>query len=560
MTDPSVLFAAAQALYRAGRLTEARERCERLLAAAPGHGGALHLLGLIAFQDGARESAAALFSHAAAQALSAGDGDAALQCAVEALTAEEKPQTRHLFAAVAGALRFSQDDPVVRPLLTRALQEEWGPLAPLAAAAAGLVKARLASGGGLADDELLRAALVAAPVTDAALEAALTAARRELLEGNGDAAFAAALAQQCFLGGYVFAETKEEPAKLARLPAETALQLLTRACYRPLSEMAGTLTATNDAPAAVLKQQRDEPAEEKRLAAALPVLTPIGAADTEETPWPRWSGHGAAQTPLPFRAWLAERFATADLSTVPEKPDMLSAGCGTGQYALHLARAVALESVTAIDLSRVNLAYAVRKAAEADVAIRFGQGDILEVASLNQSFGLIECGGVLHQLTDPLTGWRALLAVLATGGVMRIAVHSATAQQAFAPVRELVARKGFAATPDGIRAARNWLKARRDDSLKPVLEAPEFFTMGGCRHLLFPGAEHPLALGEIAGFLRANGLSLIGLDVGAPVMAAYRARFPQDEAATDLDNWAALEQENPQIFAAMIQLWVQRRG
>ena len=249
------------------------------------------------------------------------------------------------------------------------------------------------------------------------------------------------------------------------------------------------------------------------------------------------------------------------LDDVPERPALLAAGCGTGEYTLHLARTLELESVTAIDLFRAALAYAARKAKEADIAIRFGQGDILEVAALGQKFGLIECGGVLHQLPDPLAGWSALLDVLEPGGVMRIAVHSATARAALTPPSgERLAREGFDATPPGIRAARHWLKAQHDEALKPILAAPEFFSMGGCRHLLFPGPEHPLTLAQIAAFLRQNGLTLIGLDVPAFLASAYRARFPGDAAATDLDNWAAFEQENPQSFAAMIQFWVQKRG
>ena len=91
-------------------------------------------------------------------------------------------------------------------------------------------------------------------------------------------------------------------------------------------------------------------------------------------------------------------------------------------------------------------------------------------------------------------------------------------------------------------------------------EAPAFFTLEGCRYLLFPGAEQPLALPDIAHFLREKDLRLIGLEVPQNVRAAYSARFPRDAAADDLDNWAAFEQENPQTFAAMIQFWVQRRG
>jgi SAM-dependent methyltransferase len=527
----------------------------------------LHRLGLAAYRLGQNQTAARHFAEAAALALARGDGDTALQCAVEALTAQETPETRRLFADIAGALRFRQDDPVLRPLLTRAIAEGWGPLAPLAAAAAGLVMARATAGARIEDDTLLHAALVAAPVTDAVLEAALTGARGALLERGGDVAFAVALAQQCFLNGYAWwqseAESTQATALRGRAEAGEALPdtaLATLACYVPLHRVAGAQTFTGgSAIAALLRQQRDEPAQEKRLAAALPVLTPVAATDEDETPWPRWHGHPAAQTPVMLRAWLESRFPGADLAGAPQQPALLAAGCGTGQYALHLARALMLESVTAIDLSRANLAYAARKAAEAGMTnIRFGLGDILEAAALERRFGLIECGGVLHQLADPFAGWTALLNLLEPGGLMRVAVHGSMARATLKPLQARLAQQGFDATDDGIRAARHWLMRQGDAAL--ALDAPAFFTLEGCRHLLFPGAEQPLALGDIARFLREKDLRLIGLEVPHALRAAYRDRFPRDAAATDLDNWAAFEQENPQTFAAMIQFWVQRRG
>ena len=573
MTDPSALFAAAQAHYRAGRQNEAGERCVRLLTDNPRHDGALHLMGLIAYQGGARENAAELFAQAAALALARGDADTALQRAVEALTAAETSQTRRLFADIATALRFSQDDPIVRALLTRAIAEEWGPLAPLAQAAAGLVRHALAQGADLENDALLRAALPAAPVTDAVLEDVLTAARRKLLAGDGNAAFAAALARQCFLNGYAFWQEAEETAQAdalrARIDAKRAAgdvvadaELAALACYMPLHELAGASKLTDSAAmAALLLQQQIEPTEEKRIAAALPVLTPLASADHDaDDLHPLWHGIPSAEATVALRDYLGGRFPAADLGDLPEKPDMLAAGCGTGQYALHLARSLTLGEVIAIDLGRATLAYAARKAGEAGMAIRFGQGDILQAAALGKSFGLIECGGVLHQLDDPMAGWVALVAVLAPGGVMRIAVHSAVAQQVFAPMRARIDRHGFTATPYGIRAARHWLKAQGDASLTPMLEAPVFFTQGGCRHLLFGNQEHPLTFREIAAFLADHELDLIGLDVAAPVLAAYHARFSRDVAATDLDNWAAFEQENPETFAAMIQFWVHKRG
>jgi SAM-dependent methyltransferase len=524
----------------------------------------LHRLGLAAYRLGQNETAARHFAQAAALALARGDGDTALQRAVEALTAQETSETRRLFADIAGTLHFAQDDPVLRPLLARAIAEEWGPLAPLAAAAAGLVKARAAAGGRIADDALLHAALAAAPVTDTGLEETLTQARRALLERGGDAAFAAALAQQCFLNGYAWWQTDDEGARVenlrARAEAGEALPdttLATLACHVPLHAVARLDThAAGHVLAALLRQQRDEPADEKRIAAALPVLTPVAATDQSETPWPRWHGHPAMEAPVTPRAWLENRFPHTDLDRVPEKPAMLAAGCGTGQYALHLARTLVLESVTAIDLSRANLAYAARKAADAGMNIRFGQGDILEAAALGRRFGLIECGGVLHQLADPFAGWTALLGLLEPDGLMRVAVHSRVARATLRPLQARLAQQGFDESNGGVRAARHRLM-QEDDAVR---EAPAFFTLEGCRHLLFPGAEQPLALPDIARFLREKDLRLIGLEVPQNVRAAYSARFPRDAAADDLDNWAAFEQENPQTFAAMIQFWVQRRG
>jgi len=522
----------------------------------------LHRLGLAAYRLGQNETAARHFAQAAALALARGDGDTALQRAVEALTAQETSETRRLFADIAGTLHFAQDDPVLRPLLARAIAEEWGPLAPLATAAAGLVRARAAAGGRIADDALLHAALAAAPVTDAGLEEALTQARRALLERGGDAAFAAALAQQCFLNGYAWWQTDDEGARVENLRAHveaggaTDTEVATLACYVPLHKVRGAEKFTGHVLAALLRQQRDEPADEKRIAAALPVLTPVAATDQSETPWPRWHGHPAMEAPVTPRAWLENRFPHTDLDRVPEKPAMLAAGCGTGQYALHLARALVLESVTAIDLSRANLAYAARKAADAGMNIRFGQGDILEAAALGRRFGLIECGGVLHQMADPFAGWTALLGLLEPDGLMRVAVHSRVARATLRPLQARLAQQGFDESNGGVRAARHRLM-QEDDAVR---EAPAFFTLEGCRHLLFPGAEHPLALGDIARFLREKDLRLIGLEAPQNVRAAYSARFPRDAAADDLDNWAAFEQENPQTFAAMIQFWVQRRG
>ena len=93
MAETDSLFAEAQALHRAGHLPQAREFYVEVLRTAPQHDGALHGLGLIAFRQGDGRAAALHFAEASAVALTRGDGDTALQCAVEALTAAQSPSS-----------------------------------------------------------------------------------------------------------------------------------------------------------------------------------------------------------------------------------------------------------------------------------------------------------------------------------------------------------------------------------------------------------------------------------------------------------------------------------
>ena len=41
---------------------------------------------------------------------------------------------------------------------------------------------------------------------------------------------------------------------------------------------------------------------------------------------------------------------------------------------------------------------------------------------------------------------------------------------------------------------------------------------------------------------------------------AYRSRFPDDPATTDLDRWHTFETSHPATFVGMYQFWVQKAG
>jgi Tfp pilus assembly protein PilF/SAM-dependent methyltransferase len=538
------------ALWAQGKLEEAEASHSRALALEPGNADTLKSLALLA--------------------LARGDAGLAMRRIHEAVLRDDSPRSHRIFADIVQGLSWESDDDGVRALLTRAIDEGWSRPSVFAGTALGLIRLRRAAGGRLQDDSLLRALLRAVPNSDVALERDLTSLRRALLlAGGGTDAFALALAQQCFLNEYVWNVAADEAAEIGMLRAKAPLteaELVALACYLPL----GSLPDASAAPAILLTQQRDEPAEEKRLAAAMPALTPIAddvsravAAMYEENPYPRWARLQEPIAPVRLGHFLASRFPYAALSQaqIPEKPEVLVAGCGTGQYALELAREFAVESVLAVDLSRASLGHAARKAAEAGVtAITFGQADILQIGALQRSFGFIECSGVLHHMADPFAGWRALLDCLKPGGLMLTAFYSATARTAIAETRDWIKREGFPATPDGIRAARTQLMENDPQGpLRTILTSPDFCTTSACRDLLFHVQEHNLTLEQIADFLDENGLTFIGMEVSETIRGLYRARFPDDPAAASLANWAALERDNPDIFAAMYQFWVQKK-
>jgi hypothetical protein len=209
--------------------------------------------------------------------------------------------------------------------------------------------------------------------------------------------------------------------------------------------------------------------------------------------------------------------------------------------------------VLAVDLSLASLGYARRKTNELGLKnIEYRQADILALGALGERFDLIECSGVLHHLEDPFEGWRILAALRKPAGLMRVSLYSAAGRQAIARARELIAARGFAPDISGMRACRAAI--REDPSLAQIARNEDFFSMSGCRDLLFHVHEHCFSLPQIEEMMRRLGLEFLGFefaDSGA-TLARYRARFPE----STLQNWHTFEQEHPDTFARPYQFWV----
>jgi tetratricopeptide (TPR) repeat protein len=586
-----------------GRLEEAAAAHRRALKIRPGLAEAHYNLGCTLADQGRLSEAEASYEQAlrirpdfvdalnnSAFVLNAqGEPTLALDRLRRSLAIRESDKAREFFVDCVKGLRFASVDAWFRELLARALSEPWGRPSELARVAIDVIK--LAPE--ITDGPLLRAVLESAPVCDIELERFLTATRHRLLEAAAGAAaqggesgaalgFHCALARQCFVNEYVFfcAEQEGRQARDLRDRLAAALEakkevpvlwLAAVAAYFPLHGVPNASRLLDarwpEEAAALLAQQIREPEEERRLRPAIARLTAIDdevslrvQQQYEENPYPRWL-KDAPRKPLAVNTALRRILPLAPLQPLgsSDRPDVLVAGCGTGQHAIGTAQSFEGAKVLAVDLSGASLAYAARKTREMGVtSIEYAQADLLKLGAIGRSFDVIESVGVLHHLADPWAGWRVLLQLLRPRGVMKLGFYSQVARRNVNKARAVIAERGYAATADGIRQCRQDLMAMGDAAdFGALLQASDFFSTSACRDLLFHVQEQQLTLDAIHAFLRENRLRFLGFE-GNVNLQAYRQRYPEDRAAIDLGQWQRFESEHPDTFNRMYQFWVQK--
>jgi 2-polyprenyl-3-methyl-5-hydroxy-6-metoxy-1,4-benzoquinol methylase len=441
----------------------------------------------------------------------------------------------------------------------------------------------------IAADPLLLFLLQSTPVRDVKFERLLTSLRSSLLINatTGKTAsktvlgFACALARQCFINEYVFATTPEEDSQVEHLKRALndaiasdvsfdPIQLAVLATYEPLHALAfaPALLDRRWTPAIdeLLTQQAREPRREIELRHSIPHLTAIEdevsqrvRQQYEENPYPRWV-HAAAQVaPISIDQYLSEQFPTSAFVPLGKTDalDILVAGCGTGQIAIASAQKYLGTHVLAIDLSLSSLCYAKRKTPAAIAErIDYAQADILKLSAIGRSFDVVDASGVLHHMADPLEGWRILLSLLRSGGLMHLGFYSAAGRSDVVAARSFIAERDFGSTPAEIRRCRQEILKTH---LASVTRFTDFFSTSECRDLLFHVQESHLTIPQIKNFVAQNGLRFLGFEFHAETASRYRGLFVQQGwSMTDLERWHSIETKYPDTFSGMYQFWVQK--
>jgi SAM-dependent methyltransferase len=242
----------------------------------------------------------------------------------------------------------------------------------------------------------------------------------------------------------------------------------------------------------------------------------------------------AAETPRPFYGEFAWAYDDLVERPVPEEcagmadalarrgvgpgASLLDAGCGTGRYAVELARRGFV--VTGIDRSPALLAEALRRPTDAAARVRFEPGDLLALPA-GTGFDAIICRGVLNDLlevAERAAAFTAFARALRPGGALLFDVRDWDASVAGKTAQPVWERR--VATPRGRLVFRS--VTRLDPAARRLLIAE--------RHTLATGsgevtASHDFVMacwsrGEVEQLLRAAGFEAMeyaGTYEGAPL-------------------------------------------
>jgi SAM-dependent methyltransferase len=198
--------------------------------------------------------------------------------------------------------------------------------------------------------------------------------------------------------------------------------------------------------------------------------------------------------------WPGERYR--------DDRSILVAGCGTTQaahYALRWPRA----RVVGIDLSASSIAYMQelkRKHSLYNLDVR--QLAVERAGVLGERFDYVICTGVLHHLSDPDAGLRALQEALLPGGAMHVMVYAPYGRAGVYMLQEYCRRLAIGWSEHEIADLAETLKALPPDHpIVPLLRSsPDFTSVAGLADALLHRQDRAYTVTELLALLQRAGL------------------------------------------------------
>jgi SAM-dependent methyltransferase len=193
----------------------------------------------------------------------------------------------------------------------------------------------------------------------------------------------------------------------------------------------------------------------------------------------------------------------------PADREILVAGCGTSQAAIHALREPDAR-VTGIDISETSLRHT------RDLQQKYGLRNldlhrlaIEQLGELGQRFDQIVCTGVLHHLADPDTGLRALRNVLAPSGAMQLMVYAPYGRAGIYMMQHYCRLLGIGATDEELRDLGTVIGALSADHpiAGVVKRAKDFRNPDALADALLHPQDRAYSVPQIYAWLERCGLS-----------------------------------------------------
>lgn len=152
-----------------------------------------------------------------------------------------------------------------------------------------------------------------------------------------------------------------------------------------------------------------------------------------------------------YQIWPEGRKSLADLQ-------VLSAGCGSSQAAV-LAACNKFASVVGVDISPTAIEYqSLLKQKHNLLNLNLIEGDFRNLDLFgNKKFDLIFCTGVIHHLSNPVSGLQTIYELLKSDGVAHVSVYSKYPREAMQPFKDSIRKLGSNQTDESANFVRRIL-------------------------------------------------------------------------------------------------------
>ncbi len=423
-------------------------------------------------------------------------------------------------------------------------------------------------------------------ITDLGLEFYLTKIRKKLLKkflSNTDNQFFMKIykflivfAEQKFFCEFIYHETEEEKELLKKLESKIKkkddiceLSILLISLYKPLNKcnylqkkLVGYISKSNEFNE-FLKYVFHDPNKDKEVGMSLKSMSNFSnktsrlmKSQYEQNPFPRWRYTLRPMEGIDINK-LTQRFS----QTFFKEPEILIAGCGTGQQAL-IYSSYKDSKIHAVDLSRESLAYAIRKAKEQNIKnINFYHLDLLDLELLDKKFDIIISTGCLHHMEKPEDGLESLVNVLKPQGLIYLGLYSKRARSEIEWTRKYIQKRKIDVTEDNMRVFRTKILNSKNKKLQFIKGLFDFFSLSNFRDLLFNYTEHTYDFIEIKELLESKKLNFIAFNEMNPNTAnLFKAHFPNVNNKSLLESWDKFEEIYPKTFISMYKFWIKKKN